>query len=270
MNVFTGLKSKLMLASIAILASIEAQAVPFSVTSLTGPSNTYLETSPGILSPQSSTVTSINTALSGAGNVELGKYGNVTSTDPAGTRTTLHGSFGTSDTVSVSSLIKSDWTDNSSALAIAYITGAANSIGASLGGGQLAAAVNAFLTLDLNPDPTQTAYAWQRVSDPNVSDVNLIGGHVVVGLDGFLDGSTVLNALFGPGVKAPAGSTASEVVRVDYQGYTKYLYGFSATPTGYSTADGSYNGRFTIPEPSTLTLLGLGFVSASFWRRRKS
>lgn len=264
MNVITGVKSKLTLASIAMLASMGAQAVPLSDPSISGLSTTYLETVPGsgVLAASPGNSANWAAALSGAGNVELGKYGNVTSSAPLGTATTLSGNFG-GTSVTLSSLTKSDWTANGNSLASAYISGAANFYGLSV---DLNAAVDAFLK-PLTSGPGAGLSPWQFVSDPNISDVNLNGGHVAVGLDGFLNGSTILNALFGPGVTAPKGSTASEVVRVDYQGNTKYLYGFSATATGYHTLDGSYNGRFNIPEPSTLALLALGFGGLSFMRR---
>jgi len=209
----------------------------------------------------------VASALSGGGNVELGKFGS----SPA---TILTGDFAGTP-VTLSSLVLADWTANSNALAIAYITGAANSIHHPLTNAQMTAAVNNFFTFDLNPlpGPSNVLFSWQLISDPNVSDVNLINGQVVVALDGLLDATSTLNAMFGPlGVTAPAGSMASEVVKITSQGSTAYFYSFSCTPSGYHTVDGtnSYNGRCTIPEPASLALLGIGIAGLGFMRRRKA
>jgi len=269
MKAFSGTQTKLALAlaAVAMTASMGAQAVPMSNPVLSGvPNAVYLEGPAGTLTLQPSTAANVAAALSGGGNVELGKF----ASSPA---TTLSGDFAGTPVV-LSGLVLADWTANSNWLTQQYITGAATSIGAPpLTLVQLAAATAAFLTLDILPGPG-VMNPYQRVSDPNVSDVNLLNGAVVVGLDGFLDATPFLGALFNPFLIAageppvPPGAQASEVVKVTYQGNTSYLYGFSATPTGYQTADGSYSGRYTVPLPATLWLMGIGLAALVAGRRR--
>lgn len=264
MKVVHNVPTQVACACAAFLFSMGVQSAPIMGATVAGTTSTYLETSPGVVTLQPPTPANVVTALTGAGNVELGKYGLA--------QGSLTGHFGNpAQQVTLSSLSLLDWTANGNALAQAYINDAAASIGASLNGAQLAAALNVFLNVDLQPG-AGTFYAWQYLSDPNVSDVNLDGNNVVVGLDGLLDAEDFLDGLFlALGADAPDGSQASEVVKVTYLGETKYLYGFDAVPTGYVAADGkSYTGRFTVPEPSTVALLGLGILGLGLSRARKA
>lgn len=76
---------------------------------------------------------------------------------------------------------------------------------------------------------------------------------------------------------APAGSQASEVVKVTYDGVTSYLYSFAATASGVTAGDvnGSYTGNYevtthAVPVPGTLALLGLGITGLAALRRRSA
>ena len=121
-------------------------------------------------------------------------------------------------------------------------------------------------------------------STPNVSSISDQGGNIVVTLDGFYNTSPVLlglvnavNAII-PGTAndinpadVPAFSQASEVVKMQVDGGAwTYRYGFSAFPTGYSSADGSYSGGYTTPEPGTVALFGASLFGLFFGRRRLS
>jgi len=213
MNTVFRVTGKFVIATVASMVSIGALAVPMTFQSLVisagGSSIAYIPDVPPfqtVLLAKPPTTANINAALSGPGNVELGKF--------AGPVVTLNGYFtNPADSVALSGLTFTDWTQNADALANAYIAGAAASIGATLTPAQRATALSVFLTLDVGSG----LHPYQLVSDPNVSDVNLINGHVVVGLDGLLDATSFLNALFAPvlpvGVHAPAGSQAARSSR---------------------------------------------------------
>lgn len=261
----------LILATMAMTTAMSALAVPITNIAVSGPSIVYLPNPPGVacaagkVCANPPTAPNLAAALSGAGNVELNKIGGLLT--PLTPVTTLTGTFGPGGpAITLSSLVLSDWTANSNALASAYIMDAATAASLSLTPGDLTNALNAFYNFNLGP----VLRPWMLVSDPNISYVNNDGGVIHIGLDGLIDASAFLNAL---DPAAPdQGAQVSEVVKVTYNGVTDYLYGFHATPTGYSTTDGqSYTGNYevTIPEPTTLWLFGIGLAGLVARGRRR-
>lgn len=251
------------LAATASAASLNAIAVPLTVDSGMGSATIWSSNScaVGMVCPDTvPTVPKAQAVLDGIGNVELNKFG-------AAPATVMSGSFGVGGpTITLSSLVLADWTANGNELAMDYIQDAWLSLfSAPLTNAQLATGAAQLIGLNL----------WKQLSDPNVSYVNNDGGVVHIGLDGLLDATTFLDGLaFGiTGNHLPSGvvAQASEVVKVTYNGETDYLYGFHATPTGYTAADGrSFGGNYevTIPEPAALWLLGIGLVGLVVSRRR--
>lgn len=199
----------------------------------------------------------VGDATAPGGNVELGKVG----AEPA---TTLTGSIGGS-TITLSGLIYSDWAADSGALAEAYIIAAGAEAGLDLTG---TSDLDDIKTDFLEADPSKFR-PWTRVSDPNIGYVNLGTNGVNIGLQGFFNASPVLSILFD--MTLPPNLQASEVVKVTYNGDTRYLYGFNATPTNQATNDGSHSGNYEVtfvPIPATLMLLLPGL--ALLWRRRSA
>ncbi len=255
--------------SIALLTPLGAQAfaVPTcgpticDITITGGSYQVYKETTQGILEPViPSTYTDVKDILmdnSVRGNVELGSF--LAPND----QTTMTVTFAGGSTATFSNPLEIDWRANGEALARNYITAAGNSVGITLSSGELDTATDYFL----NRPTALGIEAWRLASDPNIATINLVDGQIKVGLDGLLNASNFLNILFAGQVTAPINAQASEVVKVTLNGNSQYRYGFSATPTGYATLDGSYNGQYQIPEPTTLLLLGFGFIGLGYMHR---
>ncbi|AOY79423.1 NF038130 family PEP-CTERM protein [Moorena producens JHB] len=139
----------------------------------------------------------------------------------------------------------------------------------------------------------------QRFSDPNISYVNQNAtGHISIGLAGHLDARDAFEdtfdqleqmiALLSPGFQLPLPPSirASEIVKVEYNGKTEYLYGFIPTASGLvSREDGiSHNATYQVaflgtppgpsssepqPVPESSTVLGLIAVGGLFTAGRK-
>jgi len=127
----------------------------------------------------------------------------------------------------------------------------------------------------------------QQFSDANISYVEETGGVVDVGLAGFIDAKLLLDTLLGTNLTGPT-IAFSEIVQIDYDGISGYLYGVgpgSVTSSGQVSSDptASFTGNFglttgvggnlvqaTVPLPGTLALFGAGAAVLLGFRRRQA
>ena len=225
-------------------------------------------------------------ALRPGGNVEL--FASSESTGFGGAPVSITGTLDGND-ITVSSVTAADWAIFGLDWFEGFVRAAIDF--------DTEADLNDFLENDLaNTFALFQAFGGRETfSDPNVSYINSENGNVEIGLAGhlnarnrILEGSPALGFLLGDLLKDEV--QASEIVRVDYQNETRYLYSFSATNSDLyengefqrrgltSSHSGNYEVGFSvsnpgsdvdIPEPTALLgLLATGgaFVAA----KRKS
>lgn len=182
---------------------------------------------------------------------------------------TITGTIG-SDSITLSGLVYSDWFGSSN-LAERFISDAAASVGIGLTNDEINKIKSVF----------DTKGYWSAVSNPYIGYVNRDQGVLRVGLQGHLNATLVLKALFDdlfvsqgldpiPADISPP-YQVSDVVKVSYQGLDHYLYGFKAIDSKTKAFNPYYNSsvnnplipqfiytglyEVTIPEPTTWLLM---------------
>jgi hypothetical protein len=270
-----------------LFASSNASALSYG-GSVPGDHLQYVETPPGsgtlVVNNAPAIQDVINVNSNGnRGNVELfassDSLSNAAFNAYTGT-TTLEVGFNNGQSLSLSSLTAADWGSGPGSLLETWSTALLTTFGV-FSPGNLALFEAQFVA----------AGGQQRLSDPNIQSVNVVGGVAHIGLAGFYDASTA-------GIVPPAfaslvaGGQISEIVKVTANGNPnnfQYLYAIGATPgsvatlSGVQTADGSYNANFdktvtldsfnpgtsvSVPEPSELALLFAGLTGFLGLRRK--
>jgi hypothetical protein len=199
-----------------------------------------------------------------------------------GAATTLTGDFGGPDQIKLYSVTKADWEANDYRLVKDYVIDSADSVGIALTdanldadcdpGAPVVACKQVFVAV---PIPALGGSIAFRISDPNISFVNLNGGNLEIGLSAALDSTAFLQPLldiFAPGVTLTPPNVASEVVIYEWQGQRQAFYGFDCVDSRQDAGDGPIHATnsysCTVPEPGTVALLALGLVGAGWAPRR--
>ena len=116
--------------------------------------------------------------------------------------TTLEVGFNNGDSLSLSSLTAADWGTAGDPTSLIDIWSTA-----------ILAVFSPATPLALFETAFINAGGEQRLSDPNISSVNVSGGIAYIGLAGFLDASAAKD-LFPEGISIPTGAQISEIVKV--------------------------------------------------------
>ena len=149
------------------------------------------------------------------GNVELGFPPTAfDTTNP----TTLSGNFAAGDTLTLSSLVQSDWTP---AFCEQWVTDALTGNGV-----PLPPPPNdvAFICGQLIAGYDNAPYFLQRVSNPNISYATKTGGTVTVGTATVFNAALALKQILPPNAPVPDLVQFSEPVKISYEGTTRIDY----------------------------------------------
>ncbi|NEO21899.1 MAG: PEP-CTERM sorting domain-containing protein [Moorea sp. SIO4A1] len=231
----------------SILAGMSAIATtPAVAGSLTGATligSDYLKIASDGMYTQIDDTASLSTILQGdasdpGGNVELFASSETLSLSDFVTHTevtSLTGQIGGKD-ITLSSLTFADWfTDVGGGIRLAqkWFSDAltANGLVSLIGSGLDNLLYGQFLANG----------GLQRFSDPNISYVNQddTTGQITIGLAGHFNARDMLAEIITPAFAGflPPSIQASEMVKVEYDGKTQYLYGFEATDSGLVSLD---------------------------------
>lgn len=268
----------------SILGSVGSAAMAEGMTAenLSGPALVYSE-SGGFTSLDASD--DYQSALDGLGNLELGGQEANSSVADFENATVLTGSFADGTSVSIRSMTKYDWFGEDGITSYGSDDVANDWFNTMLSETGLSARLsqyNAFAAVYNQQTYTEKDVfdtfnqlgGFERFSDPNIDSVSQSGNNITIELAGHEEAYYPVSQ-FAPQVASFFdGVQISEVVRVDYDGKTQYLYSFTGESSGVKSDDGtrSHTATYTVtaegtddaadvPEPTiTLALLLAGIT----------
>ena len=286
---FSSFKLAIGISVLSVVGSMgsTAMAAGFTADSLNGPSLVYSE-SGGLtsLDPNGD----YQSALDGQGNVELGGQTASSSVADFDNATVLTGSFADGTQATFSSLTRSDWFGTDGVTSYGENDLANQWFGGLLSDGGLGARLAQFnIMASAFSMPTYsegdvfgafTAMGgFQRFSDPNIDSVSQNGNDLNIELAGHMDAAYPVSQFAPELANFFRGIQISEVLRVDYDGATQYLYSFAGDASGVMSDDQtfSHTGTFKVtaegsdevadvPEPATalgLLLVGIAGLGSA-------